>query len=361
MSLSIYCAALVYISHLKDVDEDPTSVSNIQFLVKAMDAMGKQHFITRAFLQQILLDIKENGVENKIVMTLPKPTGEIPPAPCGHNIPLFARSKVSRHTKMQPPLPGRLPLGNPIGRTIDTGQYAGGCPANLPVNLQEQRLEDALAEEPTSNNKRRRMKSPEAADSTTISLNQAAQGLDQRGTEQNAALNGFGPLNPNPKSPTGGPMFFNATAASQDISGGDSFFIPTSMPSGQDAIAPLYTRVLGHVKLPHRAGSDTSSPSTSRTAGSTQAGSSSSATPGRSGPEMGPSGDGITPGQVPFTPLTAQAEADLFQGLDWGDMSGSVFESVADIIRPAPEDGSGDNDPWGLARDKPLWDTGGNG
>lgn len=351
----------MYISHLKDIDEDPISVSNIQFLVRAMDAMGKQHFITRAFLQQILLDIKENGVESKIVMTLPKPTGELPPAPCGHNIPLFARSKVSRHTKMQPPLPGRLPLGNPIGRAVDMGQYAGGCPANLPHNLQEQSLEDALAEDSTnSNNKRRRMMSPEISGSSTVDVSQAAQGLEQRGTEQNDSFTGFGPLNANSKSPTGGPMFFNTTSASQDIKGGESFFVPTSM-SGPETIAPLYTRVVGNMKLPHRAGSDASSPSTSRTAGSTQAGSSSSATPGRSGGETGPSGDGITPAPVPFSPLTAQAEAELFQNLDWGDMTGSVFESVADIIRPMPEEGAGDNDPWGLARDKPPWDTGGNG
>ena len=33
----------------------------------------------------------------------------------GHNIPLLARSSVSKHTKLQPPLPGHLPLGKPEG------------------------------------------------------------------------------------------------------------------------------------------------------------------------------------------------------------------------------------------------------
>lgn len=34
------------------------------------------------------------------------------------NIPLLARSKISRHSQVQPPLPGRLPLGKPMGKVI---------------------------------------------------------------------------------------------------------------------------------------------------------------------------------------------------------------------------------------------------
>ncbi|KAI0166113.1 hypothetical protein GGR57DRAFT_9516 [Xylariaceae sp. FL1272] len=39
---------------------------------------------------------------------------------CGlsHTIPLLARSRITRHSGAQPPLPGRLPLGNPIGNII---------------------------------------------------------------------------------------------------------------------------------------------------------------------------------------------------------------------------------------------------
>ncbi|KAI1268327.1 hypothetical protein F5Y18DRAFT_225320 [Xylariaceae sp. FL1019] len=35
-----------------------------------------------------------------------------------HTIPLLARSRITRHSGAQPPLPGRLPLGNPIGNVL---------------------------------------------------------------------------------------------------------------------------------------------------------------------------------------------------------------------------------------------------
>ncbi|KAI5928400.1 fungal-specific transcription factor domain-containing protein [Camillea tinctor] len=116
-ALALYCGASVYIYLSKEM-QAPVSVDNLDFILAAMEAIGKEHTITRAFLRQVILDIECTGIEN--IIQLPR----IARLRCdfvnniSHNIPLLARARIGKHSALQPPLPGRLPLGNPIGKVI---------------------------------------------------------------------------------------------------------------------------------------------------------------------------------------------------------------------------------------------------
>ena len=112
MALSLYCAASVYVSEAKDHKEQRDS-ANLELLTNSMAAIGRQHAISRAYLNQILLDIERNGLSTSFDF-LPTVGGE---KATGHGVPLVVRGSISRHSKVQPPLPGRLPLGAPQGRT----------------------------------------------------------------------------------------------------------------------------------------------------------------------------------------------------------------------------------------------------
>lgn len=129
IALALYCAASVYIYQAK---EDPgampaSNLDNLEFVLRAMEAIGRDHMVTRSFLQQVVIDIEHNGILTNF--KLPKIDKVVMEAkmlaPCAHNIPILARAAISRHTKVQSPLPGRLPLGNGRG-TVDGCVSAGG-------------------------------------------------------------------------------------------------------------------------------------------------------------------------------------------------------------------------------------------
>lgn len=111
MALSLYFAASVYVAQAKD-SPDEFDKTNLELIIGFMNAIGHQHIITHSYLNQLLLDCKRNGISIS-AENLPDP--DIPSESRGHGIPLVARASTSRHTKMQPPLPGRLPLGAPQG------------------------------------------------------------------------------------------------------------------------------------------------------------------------------------------------------------------------------------------------------
>lgn len=135
IALSLYCAASVYIYQAKEcvaTENFPaSSADNLEFILRAMEAIGRDHMITRSFLQQVVLDVEANGVLGQ--MRLPRIDKVVAAAktlaPCFHMIPLLARSNTSRHTGLQPPLPGRLPLGRPRGGgSINSRVYAACGP-----------------------------------------------------------------------------------------------------------------------------------------------------------------------------------------------------------------------------------------
>ncbi|KAL2164079.1 hypothetical protein VTH06DRAFT_3293 [Thermothelomyces fergusii] len=108
MALSLYFAALAYIAQAKD-DTNDLNKTNLEFIIRWMKSTEISHVITRAYLQQLLRDLKVNGI--------PVSAGDVPevdPTGAGHTdgVPLIAKS---RHAKLQSPLPGRLPRGAPQG------------------------------------------------------------------------------------------------------------------------------------------------------------------------------------------------------------------------------------------------------
>lgn len=137
VALALYVASSVYITTAQDSGLEPTGTANLEFLLVAMGAIGRQHLITRSFLRQAVLDLQRAGLLGLVRVpplagagngtgtgtgTDPDTGGSSSVASCGGNIPLFARSRASRHTDIQPPLPGRLPLNNPIGTRGPEGQ-----------------------------------------------------------------------------------------------------------------------------------------------------------------------------------------------------------------------------------------------
>ncbi|KAI1393550.1 fungal-specific transcription factor domain-containing protein [Hypoxylon trugodes] len=122
-ALALYCAASVYVYLCTEV-HTPSIIDSLEFIIAAMEALGRDHAITNAYLRQVVVDIERNDIRH--LVRLPRldndPTAEFT-THLAHNIPLLARSKISRHSNLQPPLPGRLPLGKPLGRVVFTNGH----------------------------------------------------------------------------------------------------------------------------------------------------------------------------------------------------------------------------------------------
>lgn len=119
IALSFYVACSVYTSQAQEEGVTPIQAANIEFLLTAMEAIGRQNKITLNFLRQAIHELKQAGLDGFVRVPKIPPQATDPLAgeeqPCGQ-IPLFARSRVSKRTTgILPPLPGRLPLNKPIG------------------------------------------------------------------------------------------------------------------------------------------------------------------------------------------------------------------------------------------------------
>ncbi|KAI1085784.1 fungal-specific transcription factor domain-containing protein [Whalleya microplaca] len=123
-ALSLYCAASVYVYLCKETQAQAgTNIGNLDFIITAMEAVGRDHAITRAFLRQVVLDIERNEIQHIVRLPGLGNLSEDFTSNITHNIPLLARSKISRHSEVQPPLPGRLPLGKPMGKILNPDEY----------------------------------------------------------------------------------------------------------------------------------------------------------------------------------------------------------------------------------------------
>ncbi|KAK2592529.1 hypothetical protein QQS21_009774 [Conoideocrella luteorostrata] len=142
-ALSLYCCTTVYVYLAKKNPIGgitPVDKSNLEIILQAMEAIGRKHEMTCAFLQQACLDIERNNLKSVLKLpTLEKYRGSFGPSP-NSNIPLISRSSVSRHTKITPVLPGRLPLNKPQGKImprhsrLDKGDPPFGPTENQPVD-----------------------------------------------------------------------------------------------------------------------------------------------------------------------------------------------------------------------------------
>ncbi|KAI0105459.1 hypothetical protein GGR51DRAFT_571796 [Nemania sp. FL0031] len=115
-ALSLFCAASVYIYFCKE-NNTPTNVGNLDFILSAMEAVGRTHSITRSFLRQALLDIERNGVQDIVQLPRVARLSRHLNNAISHNVPLLARTRMSRHSEAQPPMPG-LPAGKTRSRGV---------------------------------------------------------------------------------------------------------------------------------------------------------------------------------------------------------------------------------------------------
>lgn len=131
----MYCASTVYVYIAKENPElglSSIDQANLTVIVQAMEAISRTHEMTKAFLQQACLDIERNNLSS--IIRIPS-LGSYRDIFGGakSNIPLLARVSVGKHTEISPVLPGRLPLGNPLGRTRPTHLKLGISPLVDPL------------------------------------------------------------------------------------------------------------------------------------------------------------------------------------------------------------------------------------
>lgn len=289
MALSFYTA------QAQEEGLTPVYVANIEFLFTAMEAIGKQHRITLNFLRQAIIALQEAGIDYAIrVPKVPPPSTGLDTSYRCSQIPLFARSRVSKRTAgILPPLPGRLPLSKPVGRrtyqvpSLKSGEVVSGN-LNPLFPAGSQRPAGGLGsndQEQRNANKRRRVNlSPEP--SSTLCSNVE-----------------ISPWCPN------GPV--EEILSSADSTPGDSSLPSVALKNPETSM-----------NLPHRGGGDSStsgsSPSAAMSCSSTatpQSGTTSSEHLVRSGAVFGTTASAAA---VATAPMVAGAHHSSAAGLDMG-------------------------------------------
>src|SRR4051812_19306178 len=115
MGFCLYVAAGVFIQDQRSGTKNPQSMTNLDFLVTAMKAIGGRHHITQHFTAQVELDIESSGIK-----ALLRNNGNMPEAWGGHR-----------------PLHGILPeteIDVPTGFAGVCTYILNGKTTSLPVN-----------------------------------------------------------------------------------------------------------------------------------------------------------------------------------------------------------------------------------
>ncbi|ROV90275.1 hypothetical protein VSDG_08186 [Cytospora chrysosperma] len=374
VALALYVASSVYIATAQDGGLGPVEKSNLEYLLAAMGAIGRLHMITSSFLRQAVVDLQRAGLLGVVRL----PPGEmpadpgVPQMPCGNNIPLFARSRVSRYTGILPPLPGRLPLANPVGRrtpgrlvrevthwNVDSRGHRDG------EERREEGPEVQEEERPGNGNKRRRVATSPGTDTDPALLRPdndpslwflTSPDTTTTTTTTTTSAQGSAP----------GGRFLQGQGRSETVVG-DFRGAPSAV----------------QFRLPHRAGSSAgSSPSAGAAAGGGGAGNNSGSTPSSTtqpssgvSPGMMPPNEGMPPGQMAgaFGAASQDNAAvdlnDIFQGLDSWDVTGdggqdaaALYAQVTEAMRGGGFVASSDNDGWMVLSEAGVpdstWDTG---
>lgn len=309
----------MYISVVAEEGLKPADLANLEFLLLAMEAIGKQHVITRSFLGAAVEDVRRSGLAGRV--RLPKVAveaevsddGTTPPG-CGSNIPIFARSRVSRHNQIMPPLPGRLPLNNPIGRDPIGRQVRREMRQTVfhPLNPWPKDVEVPSFRGKENTNKRRRVNvSPEPPGPLSAQTSDDPFKWFQSGPVEEISSSDNTP-------PTLGP-----SCGSRSNSGGAGDYTNPQVPSTGDTPYQYH--------LPHRAGSSTtgSSPSAALNSNPTPSSSETSANllntgQTTSGTLCPVSGNSTTTSaeifHVPGVNQTNGVDLNMFQGMQGWDI-----------------------------------------
>lgn len=348
VALALYVASSVYIAIVAEQGLKPLDKDNLEFLLLAMEALGKQHVITRSFLGQAIDDVHCAGLGSRVRLPKVRPVRpDMPnnddgrtPAPCGSNIPIFARSRISKHNKIMPPLPGRLPLNNPIGRDLIRREevseivfppvHPAGPPSTTGVAPPEVPSSRFRGDEERQHaHKRKRvdkLTSPEPSDSAQAPSHDrsAAWFLPSRPVEE---VSSSSDITPPP-----------AAGAASGLSFGLGF------DSGGDYVIPQQNHSSGGTQcsysLPHRAGSSTTGSSPSAGAALHDSSSTSSSSGLFVGGGQTTSGTLCPVGENSCVPTEAEmlhipglhhhhdpsgsADLDMFQGFQGWDVSAGV-------------------------------------
>lgn len=178
--MAIYCAATVYIYQAKETAEAFDS-GNLELLIDCLAAIGREHIITRNFLQQIIRDVKFNPWNVNIDISkwenLPINTGN-------YNIPLLARSHISQHNPIQPPLPGQSPLQSKSFGVGPGNESQFGCVIG---EVDEDDDDDASGSRPVPKRKRTTAGSAVTEAAEFVAATQAAAMAPVAATVVNAA------------------------------------------------------------------------------------------------------------------------------------------------------------------------------
>lgn len=163
-ALSLYSAASVYIYHFKEAGAS-LMLDNLDYIISIMSALSRDHFITRAFLKQVVSDIECNDLQSHVKL----PKLDYLPSRFANgdcNIPLLVRSSISRHGAT-PPVPGQIPPREPSAEMKANGpSMSGDCGvAYLTGGVKDTAARDATRLSPgdhNASNKRRRLASDRA-------------------------------------------------------------------------------------------------------------------------------------------------------------------------------------------------------
>ncbi|KAI5868090.1 fungal-specific transcription factor domain-containing protein [Durotheca rogersii] len=231
-ALSLYCAATVFIYLCK---ESPTgaNLSDLHFIIATMDGLSEEHVITRFFLHQLVLDIERNDLGHIVKLPSLSNLSAEDRANVPHNIPLLARCAISRHSQVLPPLPGRLPLGRPLGKVIPVDNRCDYASWTTPPLI----FEDPSPESDYSRSNKRKRNSPSsgihAADGDAETCTQFLAG-----NGSNAEASCASSAHPSPAEAFVG----GSNAAATSVPTSHAFFSDVGGPSMQ------------HVDLPHGTG-----------------------------------------------------------------------------------------------------------
>ncbi|KAK7970281.1 binuclear zinc transcription factor [Apiospora saccharicola] len=124
-ALSLYSAASVYIYHYKEAGASGM-LDNLDYIISTMSTLSRDHFITRAFLKQVVSDIECNDLQSYVnVPKLDYLPSHFANGDC--NIPLLVRSSIPRHGAT-PPVPGQIPPRKPSAEMKANGpSMSGDC------------------------------------------------------------------------------------------------------------------------------------------------------------------------------------------------------------------------------------------